>query len=334
MLFVKNKTPLVHAMFPYTDHCDQNFVSVVVKGTFDLAADGSLKLSEEQEALLESDQYKGEDSDATLLREADYCPLKPACDLFILGDIISPEEKPCRQMDAFVSVADHQRIIRASGERYWHRQGLSHVASAPEAFTRIPLTPENAFGGRDTAAEQVDAERYPFNPAGKGFVSKGSPEGITLPNLEDPQHLISAPEDKPKPHYPAYVNKSWLPRSNLAGTCDKNWEANRMPLLPRDFDNGFYNAATPDFIFPLMKGGEPVVLQGFAPEGPLSFKLPNWDMKIKYCIKNDILEARSKIDTVTILSKQKQVVVNWRSCFPCGQDFLYIKWMEIKAVYV
>ncbi|SMF57688.1 hypothetical protein SAMN02745866_03714 [Alteromonadaceae bacterium Bs31] len=335
MLLVKNKTPLVHAVLPYTDHCDQNFVSVIVKGSFDITADGTLKLADKQEPLRETDQYTEQPGNASLLRESDYCPIKTATDVFVLGDIVSPNEKPCLQFDACMEIGQHHRVIRASGDRYWQKEGLRYQASQPQAFSRMPLILQNAYGGSATENEEAAPESYAYNPVGKGFISKNTNiEGVALPNLESPERLISTPEQKPLPYCPAFLNKNWLPRSQLAGNCDEQWQAQRMPLLPKDFDIRFYNAALPEFILPMLKGGEPVNMQGFSPEGALSFTLPNWNMKIKYCMKNEVLEARSKLDTLTILSNKRQVIINWRACFPCAQNFLYIKWMEIKAVYV
>lgn len=334
MLLAANKTPLAHAMFPYTDHTSSNFVSVVIKGSFNILDNGQLELCDEQEPLLEADEYSGDPSDSCVLRESEYAPVKMATDFCVIGDIVSPNEQPCNYMDASITLGGEQRIVRVVGDRVWVKErGLVHM-SGIEPFTHMPITFENAFGGRGQDKQEELPEYFEFNPVGKGFVSTSDDvDGVSLPNLENPRFLVTDPDDKPMPYCPGFINRNWQPRLKYAGSCDETWQKNRMPLLPQDFDNRYYNWAAPDFIFPMLQGGEPVSMQGFGFGGALSFLLPSWNLKIRYCLKNDEQTKLANLDTITVLCNQKKVFLNWRVSIPCGLDMLYLKWVEIKAVY-
>jgi len=333
MLLAVNKTPLVHAMFPYTDHNNLNFVSVVLKGTFNILDNGSLELAEEQEPLLKTDEYSGDAGLSSLIRESDYSPLKLPTDVCVIGDIVSLDEKPCYQMDAVVQVGNQERIIRAVGDRVWEKELGSVRMSGPTPFTRIPVAFEHAFGGKGQESEAQETPYYASNPVGKGYVANSDEiDGLALPNLENSRSLIQSPTDKPQPCCPGFVNRNWQPRASYAGTCDENWQNSRMPLLPTDFGSRFYNASEPDFIFPMLQGGEVIAMKGFNPEGLLGFLLPSWKLEVRYCLKSTVKTLYANLDTVVVLTNKKQVLLNWRVCFPCGLDMLYLKWLEIKNI--
>ena len=44
------------------------------------------------------------------------------------------------------------------------------------------------------------------------------------------------------------VGRHWEPRVRYAGTYDDRWTEDRMPLLPKDFDDRFHNAAPPGLV--------------------------------------------------------------------------------------
>src|SRR5208282_5530552 len=96
-----------------------------------------------------------------------------------------------------------------------------------------------------------------------------------LPNVEDPKHLISSWRDRPPPAGFGVVASYWIPRLKYGGTYDDKWQKERLPLLPEDFDERFFQSAPEDQQVPgFLRGGEQVELTNLSPEGQLKFRLP------------------------------------------------------------
>src|SRR4051812_11735437 len=120
-----------------------------------------------------------------------------------------------------LSVGKVRRQIAVFGDRSWvGRPGAAATLRGPERFERMPLVYERAFGG--SQAVQIDKDTVidvcdPLNKRGRGFDAHvwadglakllGTPTGYPvlpdyrrdLPNLENPEALISRPTDAPEP---------------------------------------------------------------------------------------------------------------------------------------
>ena len=84
---------------------------------------------------------------------------------------------------------DFHHTIAVFGDRDWIDQDSQLVATDPQPFTSMPLTYENAYGGK-VKLEEGDLPCAP-NPMGKGYyLTAEQAHGQPLPNLEDPDHLI------------------------------------------------------------------------------------------------------------------------------------------------
>jgi hypothetical protein len=72
-----------------------------------------------------------------------------------------------------------------------------------------------------------------------------------------------------------FIAGDWQPRLALAGTYDEAWTKKRAPLLPKDFDRRFFNAATPGLVTAdYLAGNEKVLVLGATAEGRWEFRLP------------------------------------------------------------
>jgi hypothetical protein len=214
------------------------------------------------------------------------------------------------------------RTIRVFGPRHWKAGLLTTSMSEPEEFTKMPLTFENAFGGKD--ATHKDSSRHgwePRNPVGKGFrvnplnePEKGKGlDGWPLPNLEDPGALIRSWKDRPAPAAPGFVCRSWAPRVAYAGTYDEAWVSQRCPIVPADFDNRYFNAAPPGQVCPgYLKGGEPVSLTHVTPEGRLAFALPRVRLGLEARCLNQTLRRDLVLDTVVLDTDRMRCSLVWR----------------------
>src|SRR6185312_7848826 len=134
--------------------------------------------------------------------------------------------------------------------RLLKRSGAVRV-SDPEPFDTIPLIYERAFGGWDRRSEDANEHRCEMrNPAGVGFRDRslGGDDDLVLPNLEHPDHPFRSYGDAPPPAGFGFIAPNWQPRLALAGTFDVAWDRTRKPLLPKDFDRRFFNAASPGLV--------------------------------------------------------------------------------------
>lgn len=117
----------------------------------------------------------------------------------------------------------------------------------------------------------------PRNPVGVGFraSARNFEEGLRLPNLEDPAHPLKHFGQVVPPAGFGFISPHWQPRAALAGTYDETWSQQRSPLLPRDFDRRFFNAASPGLVASgYLRGAEPVLLTQVSRHGRLAFNLP------------------------------------------------------------
>ena len=81
-----NATRMVAAYNQGLDADGREYLVVIVKGTFDLPVDGSVaRLLDEQQPLLMSDTFAGDPALSAPLREFDFAPFKPYCDVLVLS---------------------------------------------------------------------------------------------------------------------------------------------------------------------------------------------------------------------------------------------------------
>ena len=111
-------------------------------------------------------------------------------DVFVLGSAWQTHRLPATELTLAIRVgAVLERRIAVIGERNWVRRDGALVPGEPRQFVSMPLTYENAYGGRDAT-----------NPLGKGwYLSEEEALGQPLPNIEDPDSRIRSFADHPDP---------------------------------------------------------------------------------------------------------------------------------------
>ena len=177
----------------------------------------------------------------------------------------------------------------------------------PRAFERVPLQWERAFGGKGE----------PRNPVGVGFRSSHGrfEEGLRAPNLEDPARPFKGWGDRPTPAGFGFTAAHWEPRARYAGTYDKRWAEERAPLLPRDFDRRFLNAAAPGLVAPgYLRGDEGAVATGVSGAGGISFKLPGVApprVEVEHAGREDAKVAMG-LDTVILDTDAGKLFLLWK----------------------
>jgi hypothetical protein len=185
--------------------------------------------------------------------------------------------------------------------------------TAPAAVGSVPLTYEYAFGGTLTIpveampkvpkkhrlppARQQDLgqpcaayARNEANPIGMGHAAlwalkAGRVKRLPAPQIEDPGRPVTSayfwrnargrikPGKELTPAGCGPLGRGWSPRRLLAGTPDAVWVRERHPLLPRDFDFGYWNCAHPEWQTEHLRGNEVLTLANLLPaDEPSAFQ--------------------------------------------------------------
>jgi uncharacterized protein YjbI with pentapeptide repeats len=160
--------------------------------------------------------------------------------------------------------------VAAFGDRRW-RAGIS---TDPQPFSKMPLVWERAYGG----------EGYARNPKGRGAVATASEAGSVhaLPNLEDPERLVRAPSDAPRPSCFLPFDPTWPQRLSKHGkNYDAAWLRERSPGPADDLDPTYYHQGDDDQrLGAYLEGGERYVLENLHPEhGRIEGELPRLDAR-------------------------------------------------------
>src|SRR5690606_37072955 len=129
----------------------------------------------------------------------------------------APREREATTMLAQVRVGPCAKTIQITGARVWQRGPTGLRPSPPEPFTRMPLRYERSFGGTLTSATGEVIAQEPRNPVGVGLAAADA-LGQPLPNLEDPDDLLTSWDRRVAPAGFAPIPGSWQPRLGFAGT--------------------------------------------------------------------------------------------------------------------
>ena len=327
MLQLENTTPFAAdmAMFPNEQAVDTLYV--LVKATFNI--NKKLTLSEEQFPPIVADEYWTEPGKSSIKYASDYHTGKPTSDIVMVGHAFAPMKNETRQLDVSLRVGDVGKTVRVFGDRHWSNGQITQ----PAPFKTMAMVYEKAFGGmkvQEGMIKEVDQR----NPVGRGFSGGRSVEemdGVPLPNLEDPNDLITHHEQSPTPACFGISAPHWLPRSSLAGKYDKQWETQRAPYLPEDFDKRFFNSAHPDLIYPgFLTGGELVEITNMHPNGNMKFNLPKVNVFSDVTIADKSVKLNFQIETLIIEPNQLKFSIVWRAAVACDKKYLKISKIKIK----
>ena len=317
MLQLHNSTKFAAgmALFPNAEAIDTLYV--MVKASFNFAP--QFTLADEQTPPMEQDVYWTEPGKSSLKYASDMHTGKPATDIVMLGHACAPEKKEATQLDISLTVGKVHKTLRVYGDRQWRDDRITN----PTPFRTMPIVYEKAFGGVHIANGEIVADE-PRNPIGRGFAGQRNANemnGVPLPNLEDPAHLIRSPDDQPAPACFACCPGHWLPRANYAGTYDDKWKKTRAPYLPTDFDSRFHNMAHPELIYPgYLQGGEMVEITHMHPDGPFKFELPELKLTARVEIGQRVEEPPFNLETLILEPNQRKLSMVWRAALSCDKQ--------------
>lgn len=325
MLQVDNRTPFNAALAVYADPRGVETAYLVVKAAFEVRPDG-LRPTPRPLPLLPGDVFWG-DPQTTGLRAAGELGLaKPATDVVVLGHAVAPREGT-RALPLSLRVGPVASRLLVFGPRTWQRRGLQWVPGEPEAFERVPLRWELAFGGVERMPEGREAKVFdPRNPVGCGLIGAhdGDLAGRPLPQIEHPEQRLKTAGDRPPPVGWAPIPPFWAPRRDFAGTYDEAWQKTRAPYLPLDFDPRHLQTAPPDLVVPgYLQGGEPVEIAGCRPGGEvLRFDLPRCTMATRFRFRGNEVDVEPRLDSVILEPDHPRLQMVWRAALAVDKHLL------------
>ncbi len=313
---ITNQTPFAFELLALADEDMHPLVALVVKATYAIHDDG-LRLAEEQVPVNLAGLPWDKPEESSYRYEPECAFTKLATDVVLTGHAWAPSQDT-RELLVSVHVGPVHKSVRVVGDRVWQRRLGFTSMGRPLPFESIPLVYERAFGGWDRSDPDPNLHTFePRNPVGVGFrsSSRSFEEELRLPNLEDPSHPLERFGQKVPPAGFGFVSPHWQPRATYAGTYDEAWDKTRKPLLPKDFDRRFFNAASPDLIAPgYLQGNEPVVIKNASRRGTLAFSLPAQEAPVVTVELAGSADAKPemRLDTVILDTDAEQVQLLWR----------------------
>jgi hypothetical protein len=290
----------------------------LVQATYAIAPDTPLELIEKQPAVNIAGAWWGDPAVHSMKLEPQIAFMKPSTDIVLHGHAY-PNNRERTEGLVGIRVGNSQKVARIFGNRRLVKHMGLMRATPPEPFERIQLAYEHAYGGWDRRDADTNKHSFePRNPAGVGFwdAKQTGDADVIMPNIEDPNQLYQSTNDRPPPAGFGFISPDWLPRATFAGTYDKAWSDTRKPLLPKDFDRRFFNAASPGLIAPsYLIGNEPVTVIGTTESGRLDFTLPGLPPPAcRVHLKNGAPTIlQTVLDTVLVDMEHHTVTLTWRT---------------------
>ncbi len=323
-----NATKMQAAYTQGVDKHGRESLVVVVKGTFRIPpAGGKAELADEQKPLIMADTFSGKPGFSAPIYEADFAPVKPRCDVLLVGSAHAPNGVPVTKLPVGFKVGPLVKSFNVVGDREWEIFGLMPTPGRPRPFLAMPISYDRAFGGVDNIDSDPNKHSaFMLNPVGKGYqrVIVGI-EGRPLPNTEESERPVNSPKGDYRPMSLGVMGRGWLPRYPLAGTYDQNWIDNIFPFLPANFDNAYFQAAPPDQQMPYPVGGEEIILANLAPQERLNFRLPKIDMPIVFFYKKGgKYETNGVIDTLVLEPDAGVFTICWRASLALKRNMFEI----------
>jgi hypothetical protein len=103
-------------------------------------------------------------------------------------------------------------------------------------------------------------------------------------------------------------------RRKYAGTYDEQWQKERCPLLPDDFDERFLQAAPTALTVPgYMQGDEDCVFIGMTEEGRVDFRLDAPVPTVGVRFIRSGTRSEPKLESIHFDTDKRQYYVTWKS---------------------
>ncbi|RYF82970.1 MAG: DUF2169 domain-containing protein [Comamonadaceae bacterium] len=223
---------------------------------------------------------------------------KAQAEYMVYGTACAPGGQPVNRLVVGARVGPQVKQLLVHGPRRWSMVG---TPTAAQPFVRMPVTPQNAFGGADDAR----------NPLGQGSQPVAQPDGTQvrmLPPVEDPHHPLAFADDRPAPAGFWGVDSSAAARLRELGAMDVQWLRSTWPALPEGTRDGYFQSAPPDQRQPgFWVGDEPVELTHWSAQSPqINSRLPGlrarcFVQRQRRSGDTEFIEVRTHAETLWLL---------------------------------
>lgn len=336
---IENDTPFAAMTFDHWDAESREFSILIVKAMFKRRGTGWSSDGVES-ALCFEDSYDGDPARSPLLSEQDIAPEKPATDLVLQATAYAPHGAARPDWPVGVSIPGRlDYAFHVRGPTFWQKSWLRGWHQPPPlAVTEVRLDYRLAFGGA-VAASGGSEHVHEANPAGIGLADPErmhdesrfpAPQIGTLAEFEAQDITTPMQVQGFGP-----IARAWTPRRQMAGTYDQNWQTNRHPRLPLDFDPRFWNfAPLPLQITPYLTGDEEIHLRNLHPTRPTDrLRLPAIRPLARLAPAGQTIDLA--LDTVALDLRGSEdahsLTLIWRGRFPASElhQALRIEMMDI-----
>lgn len=252
--------------------------------------------------------------------ESDFVFKRGGIDILVFGNAVTPKQIPTSTMEVEIDIKNKlNHKLQIFGNRKWVKSVFGMDISNPEPFTTIPLTLENAFGGK----QRWDGLEMPHgnNPYGKGyFFDKEAAIGGELPNIENPANLIKKWNDNVDP-----VGFCCLPQCvmHMMGNVDYDKNGKITKINAR-----LFNAAFPAMIVDEIVEGDEFKITGMALH-PVKFYIPKNNFVLKAINGQKMKEWKMYIEQVGIIIDKQEVFITYRYPFTYVFEPMQIRNCEI-----
>lgn len=316
-----NATRLECAPVFVADEDGRPILAMIVKATLVVPMRGELTLAEKQVPVDFAGKPYGEPGKSSYRIEPEVAFVKPATDVVLLGHAHAPQ-RGATEVAVGLRLGPVTKVARVTGDRVFEEGVFGKRIGKPQPFEKIPLQWERAFGGWDRSAEKPEHhDCEPANQVGVGFAAKRGVfvAGAPVPNIEDADKPLKGWGGRSPPAGFGFVNPEWQPRARFAGTFDATWEKTRSPLLPKDFNRRFFNAAPEGLVAPgYLRGDEVAVALGVTPEGRWEFQLPGLAApRCQIAVRTGApIELTTNLDTIILDADARTATLLWRAFTP------------------
>ncbi|OWT59098.1 DUF2169 family type VI secretion system accessory protein [Candidimonas nitroreducens] len=227
----------------------------------------------------------------------------------VAGSACAPGGAAVAGLTVSVRVGPLQKQVLVQGERRWSRNALGWQPTPAQPFATMPIDLEHAYGARGWAS----------NPYGRGHLGDGTkPEGLPLPNVEDPHAPMLSPTDVPPVATLGPLPQYSPERTRWLGAFDGAWQGRRAPWLPDDTDPRWFDCVPQDQCTEsYWRGDEPWFVANMHPDRPeQSGHLPGLRPRLlvrTWSEPENRRELPLDLDTVWLFPNQSRVAVLYRA---------------------